>query len=384
MRIKLLGPIDDVTGYAEAARNIAFTLQGLGQDISIKPQNWGCTRIELPAELNTRLKHMIKDFRGIPDSHFDAFLYVNVPLSFKAVEGRRTLGFTMSEVDGLQPQWVDYCNRLDRVLVPSTFNLRTFADSGVKKEKLQVVPLGVDNRRFRSEGEKYELKGTAGLFKFLTVGEWGPRKGFELLLKAFAQEFSSDEKVCLILKCHCNGSDYDPEGKIIEKAIRAVVSQVKKKKAPRVFLIPYTVSGAEMPGLYRMADCFVLASRGEGWNIPVFEALACGTPVIATNWSAYLDYIDADNAYLIDVERLEPVPPLGTPVDEIYAGRRWALPSLAHLRCLMREVYRNYREALMKARRGQKLVHEQLTWEKCGQRIIHALREAVTNTGQSE
>ena len=352
MRIKLLGPVDDVTGYAEIARQIAFTLEELGEEVFVKPQNWGCTRIELPAELKRRLKNLTRDFKKIPDSFFDAFLYVNVPLFYRAVEGKRTAGLAMSEVDRLQAGLVEYCNKLDRVLVPSTFNLHTFSNSGVKPEKLRVVPLGIDNKLFHSRVPKYTLKGTEGLFKFLTVGEWGPRKGFDLLLKAFAQEFSSQDEVCLIMKCHCNGSDYDPTGERIGKEIRALVSIVKKNKAPRIFLIPHTVPSREMPGLYRMADCFVLVSRGEGWSMPVFEALACGTPVIATNWSAYLDYLNDDNAYLIDVERLEPVPPSGTTIDEIYIGHRWALPSLEHLRHLLRKVYHNYKEAEEKKSAG--------------------------------
>lgn len=377
MRIKLTGPMDDVTGYAEIARQIALTLHGLGAEIYIKPQNWGCTRIELPENIKTRLECLKKDLKKIPDTFFDAFLYVSVPLSFKTVKGKPSVGYTMSEVDGLQPNWVEYCNLMDRVLVPSTFNLHTFAKSGVKEEKLKVVPLGIDKTLFNSRAIKYNLQGTEGLFKFLTVGEWGPRKGFDLLLKAFVQEFSLQDDVCLVLKCHCNGSDYEPSGEKIQKEIKALVSREKKNKAPRIFLMPQTILSQDMPRLYRMADCFILASRGEGWCMPIFEALACGTPVIATNWSAYLDYLSDDNAFLLDVERLEPVPPLGTPVDELYVGYHWALPSLEHLRQLMRRVYHNYQEAKEKALRGQQLVHTQLSWEKCGQKIIQSVSDLL-------
>jgi glycosyltransferase involved in cell wall biosynthesis len=40
-----------------------------------------------------------------------------------------------------------------------------------------------------------------------------------------------------------------------------------------------------MPLLYGGADAFVLPTRGEGWGLPILEAMAAGVPAIATNWS---------------------------------------------------------------------------------------------------
>jgi len=376
VRIKLTGPVDDVTGYAEIARQAALALDRLGAQVYIKPQNWGCTRVELPEKAKDRLERLKGDWRK-PDTFFDVFFYLSVPPAFRKIPGKPCVGYTMSEVDGLSPLWVEYCNTVDRVLVPSTFNLRTFAASGVKEEKLRLVPLGIDKELFNSQAAPYPLPGTEGLFKFLSVGEWGPRKGFDLLLAAFVQEFSRQDDVCLILKCHRNGSDYDPAGNQILKEIKALTARVKKNDAPRIFLIPRTISSEDMPRLYRMADCFVLATRGEGWCMPVFEALACGTPVIATNWSAYLDYLRDENAYLIEVQRLETIPPLGTPDDELYVGHHWALPSIEHLRQLLRRVYHNPQEAREKALKGQRLVHTQLSWNKCGEKILQCLKEQV-------
>jgi glycosyltransferase involved in cell wall biosynthesis len=87
--------------------------------------------------------------------------------------------------------------------------------------------------------------------------------------------------------------------------------------------------------VYRSADCFVLATRGEGWGMPVIEAMACGVPVIATDWGAQCDYMTADNAYPVPVERL--VPALAK--CPYYAGFQWAEPSYSHLRRLMRHVF---------------------------------------------
>lgn len=371
MKIRLAGPLDEVTGYGELARQISLSLAELGVDLHLQTQSWGCTRIELPLEIKYKLEKFKKAKFKTPDGQ----LFVSVPLFFRSQEKIPAIGLTMSEVDGLPPLWVEYCNKVDLVLVPSRFNYQTFTESGVKEEKLRVFPLCIDQQHFKPDGPKLALKGAEGLFTFLSIGEWVARKGFDLLIKAFVREFSSFDDVCLILKCHCTGSDYDPTGKLIQRNIDKLVSAEKKKKPPRIFLIPNTIPGPEMASLYRMSHCFVLSSRGEGWNMPIFEAMACGIPVIATNWSAYLDYLNDENAYLITVETLEHIPPSGNRIDEVYRGHRWALPSIDHLQQLMREVYDNYDQALKKGLRGKLLVDTQLKRESCGKRIIHYFTE---------
>jgi len=92
------------------------------------------------------------------------------------------------------------------------------------------------------------------------------------------------------------------------------------------------VAQARMPALYASADAVVLPSRGEGWGRPHVEAMATGTPVIATNWSGPVAYLDEANGYPLRYDGLEAVP------DGPFKGHLWAAPSVAHLRELMRAV----------------------------------------------
>ena len=81
---------------------------------------------------------------------------------------------------------------------------------------------------------------------------------------------------------------------------------------------------------YAAADVFVLPSRGEGWGRPHVEAMAMGLPVIATNWSGPTAFMTPANSYPLRVEALEEI------AGGAFAGHRYASPSVAHLRELMR------------------------------------------------
>jgi glycosyltransferase involved in cell wall biosynthesis len=68
--------------------------------------------------------------------------------------------------------------------------------------------------------------------------------------------------------------------------------------------IPYSL----LPNLYNSADAFVLASHGEGWGLPLMEAMAMKKPAIGTNWGGNLAFMNSRNSFLVDVEKMEKAP----------------------------------------------------------------------------
>lgn len=369
MKIKVYGAFDSLTGYGEVSRQIVLALADINRDLSLKPQNWGYCRAELQGQISERIKNM----QNNRNDH-EVTLFINPPQFFKK-EDCPTIGITMTETDGFPKEWVEYCNKMDRVLVPSLFNYEAFKRCGVSDKKLRILPLGVNSEGFSDNGPKYPLKLDGQMFVFLSLGEWVPRKGFDILIKAFAQEFSGTDPVCLVLKTYSNSSNYDPTGSRIQYEIDRILRGQKKTNAPRVYLLPTAMSDIEIPSLYRAADCFVQATRGEGWNMPVFEALACGIPVITTKWSSHINYLDDATAYLIEIDGLEAIPSGGTPLDKVYRGFKWAIPSQEHLRQLMRMVYEHHTAAKGKAQAGQKYVRDNLGWQKCAQGIVKICSE---------
>ena len=261
---------------------------------------------------------------------------------------RRLIGRTMFETDRIPDGWVEKCNAMDEVWVPSSFNLETFVRAGVKEHKLLRMQEGEDTKRFHPDNPPFRIPGSRG-FNFLSVFQWTQRKGPDILLKAFLNEFHEDEDVALILRCYGRtGPDSDLLPELLYYIEREL--HVPLEKTPPILLIPGLIPNADLPRLYTSADCFVLPSRGEGWGRPYAEALCSELPVIATRWSGQLDFLNDANSYLIDC-KLAPTP-CDTDI-EVFAGHQWAEPDVDHLRSLMRHVFTHRADAKQKARIGR-------------------------------
>src|ERR1700730_9515147 len=96
-------------------------------------------------------------------------------------------------------KWVAACNRMDEVWVPSAFNLESFSRAGVARHKLHRVPEGIDVERFSGSISPLPNPGRRR-FNFLSVFDWHLRKGWDVLLRSFIEEFTPSEDVALIIK----------------------------------------------------------------------------------------------------------------------------------------------------------------------------------------
>ena len=279
---------------------------------------------------------------------------------FPGIEGTaRRIGWTMLEVSGLPQQWVDGCNGMDEVWVPASFNEHTFRSSGVRVP-IRVMPLGVDVDYFNPGITAFR---PTSRFTFLSVFEWGERKGADLLLRAFAEEFKESEDVLLLLAVY----NRDPGVNVHEEVAKLGLPA----SPPIVVMLNPEFADAQMGALYRSADCFVLPTRGEGWGMPVLEAMACGLPVISTNWSGPADLLHPGVGYPLEVKSMVKA----VAKCPWYEGFDWAEPDVDHLRFLMREVVDRPEQARARGLAAAAEVAQKYTIEHAAARIRQRLRE---------
>ncbi len=341
------------TGYAVSAKNMMLALDKLKVDIRYKYVYGEGTPFPVnEPELSDH--YIINIIRGRSfRKDYPQVVYGQGDV-LKRNTGKYKIGYTMLETTGIPKEWVRQANQMDEVWVPSKFNVDTFRNSGVQVP-IYVMPLGIDPDYYNIKIKSYK-KHTK--YTFLSVFEWGERKAPEILLNAYAKAFNQKDEVILLCKI------FNKDGSIdIEKEIKKL--DLPSDSAEIVFLYNMEITDYQMPALYRSADCFVLPTRGEGWGMPILEAMACGKPVIATNWSAQTEFLHSDNAYLLEVEKL---------IDAqakcpYYKGFQWANPSEEHLIYLLRYVYEHQEEAEKKGLLAADEVRKLWTWEETGKKI---------------
>jgi glycosyltransferase involved in cell wall biosynthesis len=174
--------------------------------------------------------------------------------------------------------------------------------------------------------------------------KWEPRKNPELLLRAYWQEFSAADDVLLHLHTYIylgGGDTHNPAA--VKRRVDELAARLGLPDEPlraRVSISAHVLPAHEVPRLYRAADAFVLATRGEGWGLPAIQAMAMGLPTIATNWSGLSEFLSAETAFPVRVERM-----VQAESREYEPGQLWAEADVTHLRHQMRYVFANREEA---------------------------------------
>ncbi|WP_236639951.1 glycosyltransferase family 4 protein [Salinigranum halophilum] len=155
----------------------------------------------------------------------------------------------------------------DRVIAISDHVAEELRDTYGFGDKVTMIPHGVDTDRFRPHEEVHPTVGPEK-FTVLTVGRLGSRKGIGLAIRGIAALDDPDVEFLIA------GTGRH------EERLRTLARDLGV--ADQVRFLGY-VPDEELPLLYSSADVFSLTSRYEGLGLVLLEAMACGTPVVATD-----------------------------------------------------------------------------------------------------
>ncbi|AIQ63411.1 glycosyl transferase family 1 [Paenibacillus stellifer] len=292
---------------------------------------------------------------------------------------------TVWETTRTPDRWKLNMNRFDAIFVPSRQNREALRSSGVKVP-IYIVPHGVNTGEYRPDHPKMQVPGAGGRFVFVSVFGFQHRKNPEGLLRAYWEEFSERDQVLLIIKT--NGYSPSENEAWIRSQIRRYKQQlgITKRTAP-VLVIGRRLSPEQLKGLYTLGNVFVLPTRGEGVGLPFLEAMASGTPVIATGWGGHMDFLNSGNSFLVNYKLQQPGVSMGSrhAISRRFrssfanSGQRWAEADLRSLRLQMRTAFENpglCRRKGIQARQDA----SKLSWDRSGAMMKRAIELTLRQT----
>lgn len=266
-------------------------------------------------------------------------------------EGKYILIFPWED-GNIPDELVDHINKeVDELWCPSEYIKSLHINSGIINRKIHVIPNGIDLNIYKPKVEKLELK-TNKKFKFLFVGGFLFRKGFDILLKAYFNEFNDKDDVCLIIKSLGKNTYYSSENNLINH---------NNPNNPEVIIFEENLNSEGLSSLYNSCDVYVHPYRAEGFGMPIFEAMACGLVPIVTKYGPSLEYCNDSNSFLINYENKENL--------KMYT---FIEPDINDLQNNMRYAYNN--ASLIKSMSNQTVnAVQDLSWENIFKKVDERL-----------
>ena len=302
--------------------------------------------------------------------HYFFYDNYNTPLIFYNVwEGTKQL-----------PEFFNRMLEADQFWCPTEWQKQYTIEQGYPENKIRVIPEGVNSSLFKppvNSDEQFKIRERLynkynipfDAFTFMIFGRWDYRKSITEIVRAFNDEFKNNKNVYLIISAD-NPFSVD--------SLNSTEERLEKYKLQndRIKVLHFPEQNEYIKWL-QAGHCFLSCSRSEGWNLPLLEAIACGTPTICSNWSGQLEFAK-DVSTLVNIEKFI------KPKNVFMLGDNhdfgvWAEPDFNHLQYVMRDVFEKYSDYKIKAIKNVKSITEKFTWENAAKKAEYELNQLVKN-----
>lgn len=388
MKILFTGPILDFSGFAHVSRDLLHALAIDPRiDVVARPLHYD--------QIDASAKFIVPDWMRLLLNKDLMNVDLCLQMTTCNIEANPVPGivnglYTFFETDRLQSSWAAKANEFNFIIVPSRFNAQTLIKSGVRVPIMVAAP-PCDASIYEKSYQPFELKNSAGRTIFYNICQLSTKKGIDCLLRAYYAAFASvPNEVLLVLKTYIGMHDRTNDLEIVKQYINSIKTRcrIPVQNLPPVLPLVYTMSDDEIHSLHARGDAYVCSSRGEGWGLPVFDALAHGKTVISHAAGGLGDFITKENALVyggcqslfFDMPHSDPG--LFTGLEQCFE------PSVAELAMVMQHFFllkkgseagelnesnQKEWEAVLNRRNNAKLVAERMDYRNVSQQIVEQL-----------
>ena len=398
----IYAPLDTLSGYGSRSRDTVKSI------INLKKDEWNIKVISCPWG-NTPTGFIDEN----PEWHFlneylhvgpltvqpDIFVWITIPTEFQKV-GKYNIGITAGlETDIVPGDWIEGVNRMDLLLVSSEHSKKAFLDSKYQrvneqtkqvegiielKVPVEVIFEGIDTDVYKFLDKPNKNIGALNTipedFAYLFCGHWlqgdlgEDRKNVGLLIKAFFELFKNKKnKPALVLKTSIIGPSYMDRDEIV-KRIQQVRNTVNSVDLPNIYLLHGEFSDEEMNDIYNhpKVKAMVSLTKGEGFGRPLLEFTQSKKPIIATNWSGHVDFLNPEFVSLINGTLTNVHPSAAN--QWLIKEAKWFTPDMGHIGYFMKDMFENYKNYVDGGKRQAFYAKTNFSFEKMTERMAEYLK----------
>ena len=369
--LAFVGPVETSSGYGAHSRDLIDSILSMNKfRVKIIPINCGHTPMNALDENNHIHKRILDHIIRQPlQSQPDIWMQCTVPNEFQPV-GKYNIGITAGvETDICSPEWIDGCNRMDCIIVPSEHSKLVLTKTKYEKREskthtqvgihelqkpIYIIPEGIRTDIYNSHNllqfsMQEKLDEISDEFLYLFVGHWlkgdlfEDRKDLSGLIHTFLKTFSDFENPPgMILKISGGTYSVKDRSNMLNK-ISLIRNMISAEKLPKIYLLHGELTDLEMNTLYNhnKVKSLISFTKGEGYGRPIAEFMASGKPVLVSNWSGHLDFVDKDHHVLLD-GNVKQVHSSAVWEGIINSGSSWFSVDYEKASEKMIDVYKNY------------------------------------------
>lgn len=271
------------------------------------------------------------------------------------------IAYNVWESTLLPSGYFEKLKEFDEVWVPTQWQKDCMVKQGMTDDFIKVVPEGVDSNVFFPEKVEPLVDYEDGRFKFVLFGRWDYRKSTKEIIETFLSTFDKSEPVDLIVSIDNPWGDQLDGHKTTEDRLKHYGLDDERIK------IVHFPSREDYIKYLKTGHVFVSCARAEGWNLPLIEAMACGTPSIYSECSGQMEFAEGKG---IPVKIVKEVPAnqntyarftMSDMVGNYYE------PDFKDLSEKMRFSYEFYDEIKQKSIAESKEIRDKFNWDSIGE-----------------
>jgi glycosyltransferase involved in cell wall biosynthesis len=405
--ILLTAPVETRSGYGNHARDICRALiESDKYDVVIQSVPWGSTPMTALDKNNESHKEIQKRILRQPNlpKQPELHYHIVIPNEFATI-AKKNVGITAGIETTIPPvEWIEGCNRMDKVIFTSEFSKKGFTETVFDKfdnnlskrtgkmQKIGEVRLqkpsevlfeGADSNLYKetkkiSETLEKQFSKIDEDFCFLFVGHWlqgnlgEDRKDIGMMLKTFFTTFKdTKDSPALILKT--SGANFSIiDRTALKKKINDIKTTFGSSKLPNVYLLHGDLSDEEMNEMYNhpKVKAHLTFTHGEGFGRPLLEASFSGKPILAPISTGQADFLDSQ--YTVELPHTMTKVPAGAfPKGYTTPESEWSTVNYGISSRLILDVFQNYNKYKVRGKKQMIVNRENFSFEAMKEKMIN-------------